>query len=44
MPSDASARIWMEELEHLDDEEQSKSQGILCGSWEEFAARMKAGE
>ena len=41
MPSDASARIWMEELEHLDDEEQSKSQG---GSWEEFAARMKAGE
>ena len=44
MPSDASARIWMEELEHLDDEEQSKSQGILGGSWEEFAARMKAGE
>ena len=38
MPSDASARIWMEELEHLDDEEQSKSQGILGGSWEEFAA------
>ena len=44
MPSDASARIWMEELEHLDDEEQSKSQGILGGSWDEFAARMKAGE
>ena len=44
MPSDASARIWMEELEHLDEEEQSKSQGILGGSWEEFAARMKAGE
>ena len=44
MPSDASARIWMEDLEHLDDEEQSKSQGILGGSWEEFAARMKAGE
>ena len=44
MPSDASARIWMEELEHLDDEEQSKSQGILGGSGEEFAARMKAGE
>ncbi|WP_415976241.1 NAD(+) synthase [Eubacterium ramulus] len=44
MPSDASARIWMEELEHLDDEEQSKSQGILGGGWEEFAARMKAGE
>ena len=44
MTSDASARIWMEELEHLDDEEQSKSQGILGGSWEEFAARMKAGE
>ena len=44
MPSDASARIWMEELEHLDDEEQSKSQGILGGSWEKFAARMKAGE
>ena len=44
MPSDASARIWMEELEHLDDEEQTKSQGILGGSWEEFAARMKAGE
>lgn len=44
MPSDVSARIWMEELEHLDDEEQSKSQGILGGSWEEFAARMKAGE
>ena len=44
MQSDASARIWMEELEHLDDEEQSKSQGILGGSWEEFAARMKAGE
>ena len=44
MPSDASARIWMEELEHLDDEEQSKPQGILGGSWEEFAARMKAGE
>ena len=44
MPSDASARIWMEELEHLDDEEQSKSRGILGGSWEEFAARMKAGE
>ena len=44
MPSDASARIWMEELEHLDDEEQSKSQGVLGGSWEEFAARMKAGE
>lgn len=44
MPSDASARIWMEELEHLDDEEQSKSQGILGGSWEEFAARMKARE
>ncbi|MFR7912555.1 NAD(+) synthase [Eubacterium ramulus] len=44
MPSDASARIWMEELEHLGDEEQSKSQGILGGSWEEFAARMKAGE
>ena len=44
MPSDASARIWMEELEHLDDEEQSKSQGILGESWEEFAARMKAGE
>lgn len=43
MPSDASARVWMEELEHLD-EEQSKSQGILGGSWEEFAARMKAGE
>lgn len=42
MPSDASARVWMEELEHLDDEEQSKSQGILGGSWEEFAARMKA--
>lgn len=44
MPSDASARVWMEELEHLADEEQSKSQGILGGSWEEFAARMKAGE
>jgi NAD+ synthase (glutamine-hydrolysing) len=44
MPSDASARVWMEELEHLDDEEQPKSQGILGGSWEEFAARMKAGE
>ena len=44
MPSDASARVWMEELEHLDDEEQSKSQGILGGSWEAFAARMKAGE
>ena len=44
MPSDASARIWMEELEHLDDEEQSKSQGILGGSGEEFAVRMKAGE
>lgn len=44
MPSDASARVWMEELEHLDDEEQSKSQGILGGSWEEFATRMKAGE
>ena len=44
MPSDASARVWMEELEHLDDEEQSKSQGILGESWEEFAARMKAGE
>ena len=44
LPSDASARVWMEELEHLDDEEQSKSQGILGGSWEEFAARMKAGE
>ena len=44
MPSDASARVWMEELEHLDDEEQLKSQGILGGSWEEFAARMKAGE
>ena len=44
MPSDASARVWMEELEHLDDEEQSKSQGILGGSWEEFAARMKVGE
>lgn len=44
MPSDASARVWMEELEHLDDEEQSKSQGILGGSWEKFAARMKAGE
>lgn len=44
MPSDASARVWMEELEHLDDEEQSKSQEILGGSWEEFAARMKAGE
>ena len=44
MPSDVSARIWMEELEHLDDEEQSMSQGILGGSWEEFAARMKAGE
>lgn len=44
MPSDASARVWMEELEHLDDEEQSKSQRILGGSWEEFAARMKAGE
>lgn len=44
MPSDASARVWMEELEHLDDEEQSKSQGIMGGSWEEFAARMKAGE
>ena len=44
MPSDASARVWMEELEHLDDEEQPKSQGILGGSWEAFAARMKAGE
>lgn len=44
MPSDASARIWMEELEHLEEEEQPKSQGILGGSWEEFAARMKAGE
>ena len=44
MPSDASARIWMEELEHLEEEDQPKPQGILGGSWEEFAARMKAGE
>ena len=40
MPSDASARIWMEELEHLEEDEQPFSQGILGGSWEEFAARM----
>ncbi|WP_296116532.1 NAD(+) synthase [uncultured Eubacterium sp.] len=40
MPSDASARIWMDELEHLDEDEQPVSQGILGGSWEEFAARM----
>jgi len=40
MPSDASAGIWMEELEHLEEEEQPVSQGILGGSWEEFAARM----
>ena len=40
MPSDASARIWMEELEHLEEDEQPVSQGILGGSWEEFAARM----
>ncbi len=40
MPSDASAGIWMEELEHLEEDEQPVSQGILGGSWEEFAARM----
>ena len=45
MPSDASARIWMEELEHLDDEEQFKVTGDSgWNAGKEFAARMKAGE
>ena len=39
MPSDASARVWMEELEHLDDEEQSKSQGF----WVEAGKNLQPG-
>lgn len=40
MPSDASARIWMEELDHLDDEPKQAAGGFLSGSWEAFAAQM----
>lgn len=40
MPSDASARIWMEELDHLDDEPEQAAGGFLGGSWEAFAAQM----
>ena len=40
MPSDASARIWMEELDHLDDEPKQAAGGFLGGSWEAFAAQM----
>lgn len=40
MPSDASARIWMEELDHLDDEPKQEAGGFLGGSWEAFAAQM----
>lgn len=40
MPSDASAGIWMEELEHLDDEPKQAAGGFLGGSWEAFAAQM----
>lgn len=40
MPSDASARIWMEELGHLDDEPKQAAGGFLGGSWEAFAAQM----
>ena len=40
MPSDASAGIWMEELEHLDDEPKQAAGGFLGGSWESFAAQM----
>ena len=40
MPSDASARIWMEELDHLDDEPKQAAGGFLDGSWEAFAAQM----
>ena len=37
---DASAGIWMEELEHLDDEPKQAAGGFLGGSWEAFAAQM----
>lgn len=40
MPSDASARIWMKELDHLDDEPKQAAGGFLGGSWEAFAAQM----
>ncbi len=41
MPSDACARIWMDELEHLDEEDAPKSDNIFGDSWEQFAARLR---
>ena len=32
--------LWMEELDHLDDEPKQAAGGFLGGSWEAFAAQM----
>jgi NAD+ synthase (glutamine-hydrolysing) len=41
MPSDACARIWMDELEHLEDAPAPKVDDIFGGSWEDFASRLQ---
>lgn len=41
MPSDACARIWMDELEHIDEDGAPKKKGFLDGDWDQFAAQLK---
>lgn len=41
MPSDACARIWMDELEHIDEDDAPKKKGFLDGDWDQFAAQLK---
>ena len=37
MPSDACARIWMDELEHLEEEEKKAGDGLFSWDWTQFS-------
>lgn len=41
MPSDACARIWMDELKQIDEDDAPKKKGFLDGSWDQFAAQLR---
>lgn len=41
MPSDACARIWMDELEQIGEDDAPEKKGFLDGSWDQFAAQLR---
>lgn len=41
MPSDASAKLWLDQLEHIDAEEPKQEKSILNGDWTQFAVQFE---